>query len=111
MTKKPKIAPERAAELKEELRSLAAEKGREFGPADNKREALAARWTMWLQREASAPVAAKYRIEFIWGAPSAAELFAYVLQNYSYVFQMLDQVLILEAQESDKFVVRECIAD
>ena len=59
MTKKPKIAPERAAELKEELRSLAAEESRELSPADNKREALAARWTMWLQREASAPVAAK----------------------------------------------------
>lgn len=44
------------------------------------------------------------------GAASAAELYAFVLQERSYVFQMLEQVLILEVLESGGVVLRECIA-
>jgi hypothetical protein len=50
-------------------------------------------------------------MEFMGGGVSAAELFAFVLRKEIYVFQMLDQVLILEAQESGGFVLRECIAE
>jgi hypothetical protein len=104
MRNKPRIRPDRAAELKGELCSLAAEIGCDLAAAANK-------WTMWFRREPSAPVAPRYRMEFMGGGASAAELFAFVLRKEIYVFQMLDQVLILEAQESGGFVLRECIAE
>jgi hypothetical protein len=103
MTNKTRITPERSAELREELCSLATEKRVDLGAASNK-------WTMWLQRDASAPGSPRYRIEFMGGAASAAELYAFVLQERSYVFQMLEQVLILEVLESGGVVLRECIA-
>lgn len=59
------------------------------------------RWTMWCRTPRPD------KIDFIGGAASPAELFAFVAAQRSYMFQTFESAIILEARSHGEFLVRE----
>jgi hypothetical protein len=96
--------PQRAEDLKQTLRTLAAEEPIDVSVQANK-------WTLWLRPTSRSLQdtlpATHYKFKFMEGAPSVAELFARVERKEPYMLDVFDGALILEAQDADRFVVRE----
>jgi len=86
----------KAEDLKRRLSLLASNEGKDLCDPANK-------CTLWLRTRAGATD----KIEFINGAVSMGALFDLAAKTNSYVFQMLENVLILDAEGQNHFIVRE----
>jgi hypothetical protein len=96
--------PQRSEDLKQTLRDLAAKQKVDLTSQVNK-------WTLWSRPTArnfpdSLP-AKHYRFEFMAGGASLARLFERVEQDHSYMMDLIDGALILEARGADEFIIRE----
>ncbi len=82
--------------VKRRLRTLAGDKGLDLRIPANQ-------WTLWRRTRGTTAD----NIEYVRSAACQGELFALIAQPQSYVFQMLEDVLILKVEGQDQFMVRE----
>ena len=90
------VDPRGEEELKERLLTLAAKRKVDF-------RLTVSRWSLWRRASRTTPD----NIDFVNNAASLGELFTLIAQKQSYVFQMLEDVLILEAEGNGQFNVQE----